>query len=201
PAGPVWCTTPNRRPSTSARANSPSRACNPAPSLLPATPISRAARASIASSVATSTQSPAWITTSAASMPRHTSSGSRRARAGTWVSEMRRGRLGLAPTWPARGIRSLRRLHERVAVLARRGAEDAVEVQAQVRARAEAHPVGDLLDAEIGTLEQFAREVDARAKHPLHGRVPRVPREAARERSRRDVRVASQIAERERLVE
>ena len=70
-----------------------------------------------------------------------------------------------------RGIRSvmraaeasLDRLHERVPVVGRRGAEDAVEVQAQVGAGAEAHAVGDLLDAEVAALEQFTREV-ARAR-------------------------------------
>ena len=57
-----------------------------APSLLPHTPTSRAARCSSASRVATSTQSPACSTTSAASTARQTFSGSAFARFGRCVS-------------------------------------------------------------------------------------------------------------------
>src|SRR5699024_8369232 len=49
---------------------------------------------------------------------------------------------------------------EGVPVVVRRGREDAVEVHPQVRAGAQAHLVGDLLDAQIAVLEQLPGQVD-----------------------------------------
>ena len=68
---------------------------------------------------------------------------------------------------------------ERLAVLRRRGAEEALEVQAQVRARTEARAGGDLVNVESGGFQQFAGDVDSSPEQPLEGRVAGVLNEAA----------------------
>src|SRR5690349_17710802 len=103
--------------------------------------------------------------------------------------------------WRATVRKNLATAGEGAAVLARRGAEDALEVQAQVRTGAEADVRGDLLDAALRPLEQLAGHVDAGAQHPLHRRGPGVLEETPGEGARRDGGVPGEDLEGERLVE
>jgi hypothetical protein len=72
---------------------------------------------------------------------------------------------------------------------------------AQVCAGAETHIRRDLLHAQLRSLQQLARDVDAGAHDPLHGRVAGVVDEAARERARRHRRMPGQRLQSERLTE
>ncbi len=81
------------------------------------------------------------------------------------------------------------------------GAKDALEVQAQVGAGAESGVGGDLLDAALRALQQFAGEVDAGAHYPLHRRVAGLLDEGTGERARRDPRLPRQYVEGQRLAE
>src|SRR5690606_10602225 len=74
-------------------------------------------------------------------------------------------------------------------ILRRARAENPVEVQPQIRTGAEPDIRGDLIDAEVGALEQLASEIDARPQQPLQGRVAGVVDEAAREGARGDARM------------
>src|SRR4051794_7965808 len=63
------------------------------------------------------------------------------------------------PPDSARAAASGRTPREGLAVLAGRGAEHSLEMKTQVGAGSEPHLVGDLLDAELTPLEEFAGEV------------------------------------------
>ena len=68
-------------------------------------------------------------------------------------------------------------------------------MQAKVSAGAESRAGGDVVDAKVGCLQQFARGVDAGPQQPLKGGVPGVLDEAARERPVRHVGVLGEVAD------
>ena len=90
---------------------------------------------------------------------------------------------------------------EGAAVGGRRRRGRATEVLAQRRCRAEPRPRRDLLDVEVGVLEQPARLEHALGVEPPKRRGPRLGDEAAGERARADRRAASERRDVQRLVE
>src|SRR5699024_100235 len=72
---------------------------------------------------------------------------------------------------------------ERAAVLARCGAENLLEVAAQVRPGTQPDVRGDLLNAALGGLQQLTGPVHPRTGDPLHRGVPGVREELPREGS------------------